>query len=165
MKKFLILLLTVVNSIVISAQINTERVTLIGRNALYFEDYVLAIQYFNQVIKSKPYLAEPYYYRSIAKYYLDDFKGAEDDCTMCIERNPFYINAYQLRADARQNQKNYDGALADYSVSLKNNPTDKFILINMGIVNIEKKDFDNAEKYLDQLITQNPNYTQGILSN
>ena len=83
---------------------------------------------------------------------------------MCIERNPFYINAYQLRADARQNQKNYDGALADYSVSLKNNPTDKFILINMGIVNIEKKDFDNAEKYLDQLITQNPNYTQGILT-
>lgn len=164
MKKFLILLLTVVNSIVISAQINTERVTLIGRNALYFEDYVLAIQYFNQVIKSKPYLAEPYYYRSIAKYYLDDFKGAEDDCTMCIERNPFYINAYQLRADARQNQKNYDGALADYSVSLKNNPTDKFILINMGIVNIEKKDFNNAEKYLDQLITQNPNYTQGILT-
>ena len=28
------------------AQINTERVMTIARNALYFEDYVLSIQYF-----------------------------------------------------------------------------------------------------------------------
>ncbi|MBO5769606.1 MAG: hypothetical protein J6R19_06815, partial [Bacteroidales bacterium] len=41
------------------AQINTDRVMNIGRNALYFNDYVLAIQYFNQVIAVKPFLAEP----------------------------------------------------------------------------------------------------------
>ena len=45
------------------AQINTERVMMIARNALYFEDYVLSIQYFNQVISAKPYLFEPYFYR------------------------------------------------------------------------------------------------------
>ncbi len=164
MKKYLVLFFTILNSIILSAQINTDRVTLIGRNALYFEDYLLAIQYFNQVIKAKPYLAEPYFYRAIAKYYLDDFKGAEDDCTQCIERNPFYGNAYQLRADARQNQKNYDGALEDYSVSLKNNPDDKFILINLGIVNIEKKDFDEAERNLNRLLEVYPTYTQGLLT-
>ena len=147
MRKYILIVFTLFYSIVISAQINTERVTLIGRNALYFEDYILAIQYFNQVIKSKPYLAEPYYYRAIAKYYLDDFKGAAEDCTQCLERNPFYTNAYQLRADARQNQKDYDGALEDYKASLKNNPDDKFILINMGIVNIEKKDYDEAKDW------------------
>ena len=31
------------------AQINTDRVMTIGRNALYFEDYVLSIQYFNLI--------------------------------------------------------------------------------------------------------------------
>ena len=36
------------------AQINTDRVLAIGRNALYFEDYVLSIQYFNNVISVKP---------------------------------------------------------------------------------------------------------------
>ena len=41
------------------AQLNTDRITAIGRNALYFEDYVLSIQYFNQVIRLKPYLSEP----------------------------------------------------------------------------------------------------------
>ncbi len=45
------------------AQINTDRVMAIGRNALYFEDYVLSIQYFNQVINAKPYLSDPYFYR------------------------------------------------------------------------------------------------------
>jgi hypothetical protein len=45
------------------AQINTDRVMMIGRNALYFEDYVLSIQYFNQVINAKPYLHQPYFFR------------------------------------------------------------------------------------------------------
>jgi len=74
----------------------------IGRNALYFEDYILSMQYFNQVIKVKPYMAEPYFYRGVAKLSLDDFKGAEEDCTLCIERNPFIVNAYQVRGIARQ---------------------------------------------------------------
>lgn len=64
----------------------------IGRNALYFEDYILSMQYFNQVIKVKPYMAEPYFYRGVAKLSLDDFKGAEEDCTLCIERNPFIVS-------------------------------------------------------------------------
>lgn len=163
-KKLIIFFICLASSITVSAQINTDRVILIGRNALYFEDYLLSIQYFNQAIKAKPYLSEPYYYRAIAKYYLDDFKGAEEDCSRSIEINPFYYKAYQLRADARQNLKEYDGALNDYVISLKNNPEDKFLLINLGIVNIEKKDFLSAEKYLNQLISANPNYIQGILT-
>lgn len=71
------------------AQINTERVMMIARNALYFEDYVLSIQYFNQVINAKPYLYEPYFFRGLAKINLDDFQGAEADCDKAIERNPF----------------------------------------------------------------------------
>lgn len=136
---------------------------MIGRNALYFEDYVLAIQYFNQIIKTKPYQAEPYYYRAIAKYFLDDFKGAEEDCTLSIERNPFIYGAYQLRADSRQNQKNFIGAEEDYEISLKLNPNDKLILINLGIVNIENKNYDKADKYLNDLIQIYPNFTEGIL--
>ena len=55
------------------AQINTDQVLQIGRNALYFEDYILSIQYFNQVIAAKPYLAQPYFFRALAKSNLDDF--------------------------------------------------------------------------------------------
>ena len=79
------------------AQINTERVMTIARNALYFEDYVLSIQYFNQVINAKPYLYEPYFFRGLAKINLDDYQGAESDCDAAIQRNPFVVGAYQIR--------------------------------------------------------------------
>ena len=76
-KKILVALLLLPT--LVCAQINTERVMMIARNALYFEDYVLSIQYFNQVINAKPYLYEPYKYRGLAKINLDDYQEAEAD--------------------------------------------------------------------------------------
>ena len=78
------------------AQINTDRMMSVGRTALYFDDYVLSIQYFNQVINAKPYLPEPYFYRAVAKLSLEDYRGAEQDCSSALERNPFMINCYQV---------------------------------------------------------------------
>ena len=90
----LLLVLALMVTVGVQAQINTEQVVNIGRNALYFEDYILAIQYFNQAIKAKPFLAEPYFFRSVAKISLEDYQGAEQDAGMAIERNPFIVDAY-----------------------------------------------------------------------
>ena len=73
MKKAIVVLFMQLLALPMIAQINTDRVLAIGRNALYFEDYVLSIQYFNQVIRSKPWLAEPYFYRAVAKINLEDY--------------------------------------------------------------------------------------------
>ena len=54
MIKRILYTLLIMFPVVASAQIITDRVMAIGRNALYFEDYVLSIQYFNQVINAKP---------------------------------------------------------------------------------------------------------------
>lgn len=43
------------------AQINAEQIVKVGQNALYFDDYILSIQYFNRAIAAKPYLAQPYF--------------------------------------------------------------------------------------------------------
>ena len=64
---------------------------LMGRNALYYEDYILAIQRFNSVISAKPYLAEPYFYRGLAKFYLEDYAGAETDCTLALNKRPYTV--------------------------------------------------------------------------
>ena len=95
----------------VCAQINTDRLMTIARNALYFEDYVLSIQYFNQVINAKPYLYEPYFFRALAKLNLEDFQGAEADCDAAIQRNPFVVGAYQIRGLARIRQSKFDGAI------------------------------------------------------
>ena len=96
------------------AQLNTEQVMIIGRNALYFEDYVLSIQYFNKVIAARPYLHEPYFFRALAKYNLDDYKGAEDDLTKSIEQNPYVSRSYQLRGLCRAGLENFVDAERDF---------------------------------------------------
>lgn len=164
MKKFIVLFFLTVSFFTANAQINTDKVMIIGRNALYYEDYVLSIQYFNQVIKAKPHLAEPYYFRAIAKFLLDDYRGAEEDCSMAIKQNPFITNAYRLRGDARLSLQDYDGAVADYDHSLRIIPNNKSVLINMGIAYIQKKDFENAELNLDKLINLNPTYVEAVLT-
>ena len=113
MKKLVVTLYLLITALVVFPQVNTNRVMIIGKNAIYFEDYVVAIQYFNQVISAKPYLAEPYYFRAMAKFMLEDFKGAEEDADNCLERNPYYTAAYQLRGAARQNQDKFEMAAHD----------------------------------------------------
>ena len=163
MKKTIITFFLILASLTASAQINTDSLMMSGRNALYFEDYVLAIQYFNEVITAKPLLAQPFYYRAIAKFMLDDFQGAEEDATEALERNPFLLGAYHLRGAARQNQGLFALAAADYMHFLEFFPEDRFALINMAIVNIEMGYFDIAETFLEILLRHFPHFTQAFL--
>lgn len=164
MKKLFFTLFLLITTLSVFPQVNTNRVMVIGRNAMYFEDYVVAIQYFNQVISSKPHLAEPYYFRAMAKFMLEDFKGAEEDADKCLDRNPYYTAAYQLRGAARQNQENFEMAATDYQRSLEFFPEDRLTLINMAIVNIEMKEYDTAEKFFEALIRRYPDYTPAYLT-
>lgn len=119
------------------AQVNTNRMMQIGRNALYFEDYVLSIQYFNRVIIVKPYLADPYYFRAIAKYYLDDLNGCESDCSVALEINPFLVDAYNLRGIARLRLDKPSDARDDFDKGLSYEPESPNLLMNSGIASIK----------------------------
>ena len=146
------------------AQINTEQVLNIGRNALYFEDYVLSIQYFNQVIKAKPYLAEPYFYRAVAKINLDDYQGAEQDCDKALDINPFIVDAYQVRGIARQTLGKLSEAVSDYDMGLKYLPEEKVFIINKAICQEELKEYDASAATYDRLLKLFPNYDRAYLA-
>lgn len=150
--------ITIFCSLNTNAQINADQVLRIGQNALYFEDYMLSIQYFNQVIAAKPYLAQPYFFRSIAKINLDDYKGAEDDATAAIERNPFITDAWEVRGVARQNQGNDREAIDDYNEALKLLPGNRSILFNKALAQEEIEDFDGAGETFAELIKRYPQF-------
>lgn len=145
------------------AQINTDRVMTIARNALYFEDYVLSIQYFNQVINAKPYLYEPYFFRGLAKINLDDYQGAEKDCDAAIHRNPFVVGAYQIRGLARVRQNKFDEAIEDYRTALKYDPENVVLWHNLSLCHIQKEDYQSAKDDLGKLLTIAPRYTRAYL--
>ena len=138
----------------VSAQYNTDRLLMIGRSALYYEDYVLSIQYFNQAIAAKPYLFEPWFYRAVAKYYLDDFDGAEADCTEAIGRNPYVVGTYELRGLCRIQRKRFSDAVSDYNQALRYDPESVNLWHNRVLCHIQEKNYDLALAQLDTMITR-----------
>ncbi len=138
------------------AQWNTDRILTIGRNALYFEDYVLSIQYFNQVIKIKPYLADPYMYRAIAKIQLGDYQGALVDTDEAIERNPFVPQAFYVRGFALRKLGKFAEAAKDFSKALEFSPDNLNLLMNRMDALERMEDFKGALADLDKYMKMSP---------
>ncbi|RRD02227.1 tetratricopeptide repeat protein [Prevotella sp. OH937_COT-195] len=136
------------------AQYNVDRLVTMGRSALYYEDYVLSIQYFNQAINAKPFLYEPWFFRGVAKYYLDDYVGAENDCSEAVSRNPYVTGIYELRGLCRIRQKKYDDAISDYDMSIKFDPANRGLWYNRVLCRIENKDFYKANTELDSMMVK-----------
>ncbi len=164
MKRTIVFFLFLSSMFTSFSQINTDRVITIGRNALHFEDYVLAISYFNMVIKQKPWLAQPYLYRAIAKLRLDDFGGAEEDCNLALQQNPFMISAYFVRGIARHSQGKLDLALEDYYKGLEFRPKDHQMMKNVAIAYIQKKEYDKAKELFNELIKSFPKDANNYLA-
>ena len=139
-----------------NAQMNTDRITAIGRNALYFEDYVLSIQYFNQVIRLKPYLSEPYLYRAIAKIQLEDYQGALHDCNAAIERNPFSPNEYYTRGYVYRQLDMPEKAEQDYTEALRFSPENRTYMLLRADTRAALKRYDEALEDLDLLLRREP---------
>jgi len=152
----IVLLLTAGAGTSVQAQLNTDRITSIGRNALYFEDYVLSIQYFNQVIKLKPYLAEPYLLRAIAKIQLQDYTGALKDCDASIELNPFQPGAYYTRGYVRRQLRLYQEAESDFSEALVFAPENKTYLMLRADVRAAQQHFGPAMEDVEHLLGRDP---------
>lgn len=146
-----------------SAQVNTEQVMRVGQNALYFEDYMLSIQYFNQAIQAKPYLAQPYLMRAIAKINLDDYAGAEADAAKAIELNPFLTDAWEVRGVARQNLDNNDGAIADYNEALRLLPRNRQIMFNRSLAFTDAKKYEQADSSFSELLRYYPGFDNGYI--
>lgn len=147
----------------VNAQINADQVMNIGRNAMYFEDYVVAIQYFNQAIATKPYMAKPYFYRSIAKLNLEDFKGAEEDASKAIELNEFITDAWEVRGVARQNLGDNAGAIADYEHALSLIPRNRQLLFNLAVARTKEKDYAKADSTFNEIIEYYPGFENAYL--
>ncbi len=160
MKKTFVILLLLLPAAFCFPQWNTDRIVTIGRNALYFEDYVLSIQYFNRVINVKPHLAEPYMYRAMAKAQLGDYQGADNDCTEAITRNPFIPQAYYTRGFARRKLGYYKESVDDFTKALEFSPNSGFLLLNRMDARAAMEDYEEAMADLDEYMRLNPKITE-----
>ncbi len=122
-----------------------------GEIALHYEDYVLSIQYFNQIISLRPQLYKPWQLRGAAKFYLEDFAGAEADASEAIRLNPYVDVIYDLRAIARIRQEKYKEAADDYTAAIKINPVQQNYWYNRAICEYSMKCYDVALQQIDTI--------------
>lgn len=110
------------------AQISAEQTLYIGQQLIDSEDYALAVQYLGKTIQAKPYLAEPYYLRALAKMMLGDYAGAQADCSSAIDRNPYIRDQYRVRGLCFMLAGRYSQALDDFNRGLELMSNDRNIL-------------------------------------
>ncbi len=143
------------------AQFNIDRMLTSGEVALHYEDYVLSIQYFNQIISLRPNMYQPWHLRGAAKFYLEDFSGAEEDATQAINLNPYVDMIYDLRAIARIRQDNYEGAISDYTKAISLNPMQQNYWYNRAVCELHLKNYDVALLQTDTIIRRWSKFANG----
>lgn len=163
MKIKLSILLLLISNLAFS-QLNISHYIRVGQTRIQIGNYVGAIENFNIVIKFKPQLPEPYYYRGVAKHQLEDFRGAIRDYNQAISIKPYYPNAFMHRGLAYLELKEYDKALADYDKALELDPDNAAIYNNRGIVKLSLKDIEGAIADYDKALEINPNFINSFIN-
>lgn len=139
-----------------NAQLNTKNIFDKGRSAIYFDDYTEAINKFNDIIRVKPYLPEPFFFRGLAKSHLEDYNGAIADYTKAIELNPNYTFAFLYRGIAKNALKKFEEAILDFDKALEFKPNMADIYFSKANSLLSLKKFKKAEKNYSKAIQIDP---------
>lgn len=134
------------------AQIDVNRVMTIGQNALFFNDYLVSIGYFNQVIELRPWMADPYYLRALSKFLLEDYKGAEEDAALALERNAFIAKAYLVRGLAQRALKQNADAIVNLRKAADFLPDDMEIALSLAEAQLGEKQLDATAQTLERIM-------------
>ncbi len=163
MKRLTFILFVLISNLTFS-QLNINHYIRVGETRIQIGNYVGAIENFNIVIKFKPHLPEPYYFRGVAKHQLEDFRGAILDYNTAIDIKPFYPEAFMHRGLAYLQLNDYPKAIADYNRAIELDPNNADIYNNRGIAKISIKDIDGAIADYDKAIEINPKNTNSYIN-
>ncbi|MEZ5083657.1 MAG: tetratricopeptide repeat protein [Bacteroidales bacterium] len=122
-----------------------------ARQELDKENYTEAIKYLNSAISHRPASYEGYFLRGIAKYYLDDMVGAEQDFTESVKYDPYNSDIYHFRAISRVMQYNFGGGLADYARAVELNDKNPLFYLNRARAYLFLQEYDSSISDLNRV--------------
>jgi len=140
----------------LNAQQNVDLMLMKAQQMIMTNDYINAIQTCNNIIVLKPFLYEPYYFRGVSKFYLEDFHGAEKDLSTAIEIKPNSPRALHYRALSRERIFDFNGSLQDFSEAIRQSPNDPQLYINRAITFLYLKQYYDAIGNCNVAIRLNP---------
>jgi len=162
--KRLIFLFFVISANLGYSQLNINHYIRVGETRIQIGNYVGAIENFNIVIRFKPHLPEPYYFRGVAKHQLDDYRGAIQDYNIAIEIKPFYPEAFMYRGLAYLQLGDFEKSITDYNRAVELDPNNETIYNNRGIAKISMKNIEGAIADYDKALEINPKFTNAFIN-
>jgi tetratricopeptide (TPR) repeat protein len=139
-----------------SAQLNKSYFFNQGRYYLSQEQFTEAISTLNQLIKVDTTIAEAWFLRGVAKYYLNDLHGALADFTKSINHNPVYSQAYFYRAVVNSRFSKFSQAFLDYEMAIDLRPNSPDAFYSRGITYLMTLQAEKAIKDFTQVIKHEP---------
>jgi tetratricopeptide (TPR) repeat protein len=122
-----------------------------GHRSLDMGYYVVALQIFQRVLGLRPDKYDAWYLSGLSKYHLEDYAGAESDCSHAIELNPFVVDIYETRAMSRLRTEKYDSAIADFTHAIEVNPDNSSYWFNRAYCYAQEHAFSIALQQLDYI--------------
>lgn len=101
------------------AQYNMKKLLQEGRLEIEQGLYVSSLVIFQKIVALNPNLYEPFYLMAKAKYYLEDYQGAEADCAKAITLQPYIADIYDLYGMILIKQGKYHNAAEAYSSAIE----------------------------------------------
>ena len=140
-----------------TAQLNKAYFYYQGQRLITQDKYTEAIGYLNILIDVDSTLAEGWFLRGVAKYYLNDLQGSKKDLSKSISKNPLFTIAYHYRAIVNNRLGKYNEAFKDLEFALELRPEDSEILFTRGGTYIQTKQYSKAIQDYNRVIRSTPN--------
>lgn len=145
-----------------SAQYNIKKMMEEGRRTLDMGYYLVSMELFNRVVSLKPKLYEAWFLMGKSKYHLEDYDGAEQDCTRAIELNPYIADLHELRAICRIRMEQFDSAAVDYTAAIELEPGRRELWFNRAYCYYRGEHRGMALQQLDYIVSRWPGFTEAL---
>lgn len=157
-KLHFLFLLLLFSNLLLKGQYRYTYLTL-GKQELWNENYMEAINYFTYYINDHPNLYEAYYLRGLAKYNLGDMVGAEYDFTRAISCLPEFPRLYMVRGVVRSENFRFRKAMDDFNkaIELDSLYTDGYFYRSFNHINLGN--YEEALNDVNKVIELDSTYT------
>jgi serine/threonine protein kinase/Tfp pilus assembly protein PilF len=132
-----------------------------GMACLELGDYQRARAAFDEVIRLRPDLPQPYYNRALARFHLRDHAGARADLTHLLEGPRPPPRAYLLRARVRDREGDREGARQDREAGIRAEPRDERDWTARGLAQLPRDPRAALADY-ERALELNPRYPAAL---
>ncbi len=138
------------------AQLNKSYFFNQGRHLLSQEKFPEAIAMLNQLLRADSTIAEAWFIRGVAKYYLNDLHGAHSDFSAALRQNPVFSQAFLYRAITSSRMSKFTQAIPDFDAAIDLRPNSPDAYYSRGVAYLIMRNPEKSIMDLSQSILLDP---------